>query len=34
MSKWKPFLITAVVSIVAVEVWGRYLRPRVFPTAA
>jgi hypothetical protein len=30
MGKWKPFLVTAVVSIIAVEVWSRYLRGLIF----
>lgn len=31
MGKFKPFLITGIVSIVAVEIWSRYLRSKVFP---
>jgi hypothetical protein len=31
MGKFKPFIITGIVSIIAVEIWSRYLRSKVFP---
>lgn len=30
MGKWKPYLVTAVVSIIAFEVYTRFIRPKLF----
>jgi hypothetical protein len=33
MSKFKPILITALIAIVAIEVYMRFIKPKIFPAA-